>query len=392
MKSHHHTDTHVQSVRDRFKTREKLNLDQEDMQRLVSDPDREVRAVLTQKVCRQIRSVDLSPREQVIVTELLKLIAKDAAAIVRRALAITLKNSPALPRQIALDLIKDVDSIAVPILSHSPVLEDEDLIEILKSKAAAKMMAITKRTVIATDLVQAIVRYGDSQIIASVAANDGAEISADLGAQMLEMYHDNDLIKESFIARRDLPTLVVEKLIHMVSEEAAIRLTEKHEIPLDVALDIAERSRERAHIDFISQSWVSRDLGALVGRLDRENRLTSRLIIRAACCGQMRFVEQALAKKAAVGLQKTSLMLHDSGPFGLKALCAQAGLSAFDYTLMRASVAIFKDLEASGTIRTKAVHQKHMLERILSLPVELGEEDLHYLVEKLDACSPAFAH
>lgn len=361
-----------------------LNLSSEDVKRLVSHPDRDIRAVLAQKVCRQIRNVKLSSVEQKVVAELLKLIVNDAAAMVRRALAITLKNSTNLPHDIAQKLIKDVDSIAVPILSHSPVLNDEDLLDVLKSKAAAKIMAISKRPHIAGKLVKALVRFGDSRVVASVAANDGAEIDEVLGAHMLELYRDNDLIKESFIARRDLPPLVVEKLISMISAEAAIRLNENHEIPIDVAIDLAGKARERAQIDFISQSWVSRDIASLTQRLDREYRLTTSLIVRAACCGQMRFVEQALAHKAEISLRKSALMVHDGGPFGLKALCKRASIGETDFILLRASIAIYKDLELKGGNYSKEKFQTLMLERVLSLPLALEDSDVDYLLEKLD--------
>ena len=365
----------------------KLALSPDEVKRLVSHPDRDVRAILAQKVCRQIRQATLSERERAVVGEILKLIAKDAAAMVRRALAVTLKNSPNLPHEIAQKLIRDVDSIAVPILSFSPVLDDDDLLEILKSKAAAKMLAITKRTHITGDLVKAIIKFGDSRTVASVAANDGADIGAELGAKMLDMYHDNDLIKESFIARRDLPATIVEKLISLVSAEAAYRLHENHEVPIELALDLAGRTRERAQIDFISQSWVSRDLKTLTERLAREDRLTTTLIVRAACCGQMKFTEHALAQKSGVSHNKAALMIHDSGPFGLKALCTRAGLSDFDQKILRASIVIFRDLELKGGYQTKEKFQTLMLERVLSLPVNMSDEDADYLLEKLDAVS-----
>ena len=189
-----------------------LNIEADDIRRMVTHPDREVRAALTQKVCRKIRSVQLTELEQKTVSSLLAFIVKDSAAMVRRALAVTLKKSPNLPREIAQKLIRDVDSIASPVLTHSPVLTDEDILDILKSKAASKIMAISKRERIKGNLVKAIIRFGDSRAVASLAANDGAEIGVELGNQLLEIYHDNDLVKESFIARRDLPLPVVEKI------------------------------------------------------------------------------------------------------------------------------------------------------------------------------------
>ncbi len=105
-----------------------LKINPQDVKRLVSHPDRDVRAVLAQKVCREVNSLELSAREKEVVEEILWFIARDAATMVRRALAITLKNSKNLPRKIAQRLIRDVDSVAVPVLTISPVLDDDDLL------------------------------------------------------------------------------------------------------------------------------------------------------------------------------------------------------------------------------------------------------------------------
>ena len=362
-----------------------LNISPEDLRRLVTHPERDIRAALAQKVCRQIRSIELSDKEREVVSQILNFIVQDAAAMVRRALAVTLKKSKNLPRDIAQRLIRDVDSIAAPVLTYSPVITDEDLLDILKSKATSKILAISKRERIKGDLVKAIIRYGDSRAVASVAANDGAEIGAKLGTQLLDIYHDNDLIKESLISRRDLPSPVVEKLITLVSSEVAIRLHEKHEIPVDTAIEIANQSRERASIDFISQSWVARDLKYLVERLEREGRLTNTLIVRAACCGQIPMIEHAFAHKSGVSLNKAALMVHDSGPFGLKALCQQSGLFEKDFIIVRAAIAIYRDMELKGGQLSKEKFQKTMLERVLSLPIQFSDKDTDYLMDKLDA-------
>ena len=366
-----------------------LNIDHDDIRRAVTHPDREVRAAITQKVCRHIRSIELSKQERKVVSSILSLIVKDTAALVRRALAVTLKQSTNLPHSIAQKLMRDVDTIAAPVLEYSPVLTDEDLIEVLKSKAATKILAISKRERIKGDLVKAIIRFGDSKSVASVAANDGAEIGAQLGEQMLDMYHDNDLVKESFIARRDLPSRTVEKLITMVSAELAVRLHEKHGLSPKVAIDIANQSRERASIDFMSQTWVARDLTILINQLEREGRLTNSLIVRAACCGQIPLVEHAFARKSGIKLSKASLMVHDSGPFGLKSLCRQADLAEREFTIIRAAIAIYRDMEQKSAPVSQEKFRQTMLERVLSLPLELPDEDIDYFMDKLDQLEAA---
>jgi len=311
---------------------------------------------------------------------------------VRRALAVTLKNSPKLPRNIAVKLAKDIDTIAVPLLTHSPVFSDQDLIEILKSKAAAKVLAVAKRVSVSDHVVRAIIRFGDSRAVAEVAANDGALISEETASEMLDIYKNNDLIDQNIIAkgmisRRDLPPRIVEKMISLVSEDVAIQLVKQHAVPVDLAIDLAGRTRERAVLDFVDQSWVSKDLSALITAIDGQGRLTASLIIRAAGCGQMRFVEQALAQLSGVSLRKSILMIHDGGPFGLKALCVRAGLNDNSTQIIRAACVIFRDLELSGMIYDRRHFQELMVERVLTLPFDLPEEEQLWFLEMLNGFS-----
>ena len=356
----------------------------EDIRVLVRHPDVERRAVVAQKICRRVRDHPLSDEERKIANEVLEFIAEDAASLVRRALAITLKNSPSLPRDIALKLAADIDSIAVPVLNFSPVFSDADLVEVLKSRAAAKIIAVAKRPSVSGSVVENIVRYGDSKAVAEVAANDGAEISPEVATYMLEAYRDDDLISQAFIRRRDLPIGIVEKLVAQVSEEAALELTKRHAMPVELAIDLASRARERATIDIIDQSTKTKDIALLARRLNDEARLTPSLIIRAAGCGEMRFVEHALAVRANISHAKAALMVHDGGPFSLLALCKHAALEEASARVLRAACEIYRDLELSGKTYDRTSFRESMILRILTLPLSLDETDQLYFLEKLD--------
>ena len=363
------------------------HFDTEDIRLAVRHPDETIRAMATQRLCREMRDNALSEVERDFSKKLLEYIAKDSAELVRRALAVTLKNSPKLPRDIAIKLAKDIDTIAVPVLTHSPVFTDQDLVEILKSKAAAKAIAVAKRISVSDHVAKAIIRFGDSYAVAEVAANDGALISEETASEMLDIYKNDDLIAQSMIERRDLPPRIVEKMISLVSEEVAAQLVKQHSVPIPIAIDLASRTRERALLDFVDQSWVAKDLAGLVKAIDEQGRLTTSLIIRAAGSGQIRFLEQALAHLSGVGMRKTVLMIHDGGPFGLQALCSRVGLDDHSIQIIRAACTIFRDLELSGLTYNRRSFKELMIERVLTLPFDLPEADQLWFLEVLDGFS-----
>ena len=91
----------------------------------------------------------------------------------------------------------------------------------------------------------------------------------------------------------------------------AVQMTKRHSVPVALAIDLADRTRERAVLDFIDQSWVSKDLQGLVAAIHAEGRLTPSLLIRAICSGQMRFAEQAQQAFEAVVASGKSWVQRD---------------------------------------------------------------------------------
>jgi len=85
-------------------------LDVDDVKNVVRHPDASARAIAVQRVCRDIRTKTMSEAERAFAHKLLKHISEDSAEMVRRALAVTLKNSPKLPRDIATKLARDGQS------------------------------------------------------------------------------------------------------------------------------------------------------------------------------------------------------------------------------------------------------------------------------------------
>src|SRR5262249_40058930 len=108
------------------------SLTETDIRRLVKGQDADERAAAAHKLCRTVEAKALTPEDRAAAEGILRVLASDAAELVRRALSVTLKTSDLLPRDVALRLARDVESVALPVISGSPVFNDEDLVEIVR--------------------------------------------------------------------------------------------------------------------------------------------------------------------------------------------------------------------------------------------------------------------
>lgn len=365
------------------------SLTQDDIRRLVRGDSAEARANAAHKICRRIDTTDLSPEDQESARQILDLMCADAAVLVRRALAVTLRNSPKLPRDIAIKLAKDIDVIAVPVLKNSPVITDEDLVEIVLAGSSEKQVAIAQRPALGEGLTEVIALYGSKDAVEAATLNEGAAFSDDAYAGVLKRFANDNDIQKALVDRTSLPMHVTEKLVNIVSGELFDRLVNTHELPPQLAIEIAAGARERATLDLVEQAGLTSDPERFVQQLHLNGRLTPSLIMRALCLGHINFVEYALGELSGVPRTKAWVMIHDAGTLGLKTIFERAGLPSGMFTAFRLAIDIFHKTDMDGGPGDKERFRQRMVERVLTQFQAIPRADLEYLLDKLDAVENA---
>ncbi len=363
----------------------RAKLTEDDVRRLVKGKHDEERAIAAHKICRSIDQAPLSRKERQSAEAIMEIMVNDAAELVRRSLAVTLKNSPHLPRHIAQKLAEDIDSIAYPVISSSPSLTDDDLIEIVHSGAALRQVAVAKRKTLAAKVVGTLTSEGREVAVATVARNDGAVFDKQAFDTTLARFGDRTKVTDALIERKALPVHVTEKLVSLITDEAMSRLVKRHELPPQLAVELAEGTRERATIDLVDQAAQTKDMQRFVQQLHLNGRLSPSIILRGLCTGHIRFVEWALAELAAVPHQRAWLMVHDAGALGLRAVYERAGLPQRLFPAFRASIDIYHEMEYDGGSKDRERFKSRMIQRVLTQFHALPREELDYLLDKLDA-------
>lgn len=360
-------------------------LSHSDLVALTRSTNDDERAAATRKICRRIDATPLSDGETQQAEEILRILSRDAAELVRRAMAVTLSNSPKLPRDVAQKLAQDIDSIAMPILERSPMLSDRDLAEFIQSGSVERQVAIASRPIISAALGRFIVSKADREAVARVVANDGAELDEPALNHVLQRFPKDTELSDSMAHRDTLPMIIVEKLINVVSRSAFDHLVNHHELPPQLAIEIATGARERATLDLVAQAGMASDMERFVQQLALNGRLTPSLVVRAALMGHMRFLEWSLAELAGVPHRKTWLMVHDAGPLGLRAIFERSGLPSRMFPAIRTAVDVFHASESEGLADNRDAFRRRMLQRTLTQFQALPREDADYLLDRLDA-------
>ncbi|MEE2527179.1 DUF2336 domain-containing protein [Hyphobacterium sp. HN65] len=359
-------------------------LTDEDIRRLVKGENAEDRALAARKICQRIDAPDLTAEERQAADAIIMMIAQDAATLVRRSLAVTLRQSEHLPKDVAMKLAMDIDSIAVPVIAGSPVFTDEELIQIVRTQPASKQSAVAAREVVSKPVVMSLIDHADETAMGIAAANDGAEFDTEAYERTINRFADSRNVMDSFVSRSALPIEITEKIIARVSDDALQRLVRRHALPPQIAVDLAEGARERATVDLVDQAGVAPDLPRFVEQLQTSGRLTPSLILRALMRGHIGFFEHSLARLASVPHSKAWLLIHDAGPLGMKAIFERTGLPPRILPAIRAAIETYHSIEMGSGEEGRIVFRRRLVERSLTQFQGVPEEDLEYILSRLD--------
>jgi len=301
---------------------------------------------------------------------------------VRRALSESLRSARHLPHDVALRLANDVEAVALPILTDSPVITEDDLVELVRRGSTRTQEAIASRNDVSEPLANTLVNEGSESAVAALMGNHQARIAAGSLDAALDRFAASDKVKASMVHRASLPAAIAERLVVMVSDRLQSYLVSHHELPVSLATDVVLQSRERATLHF-SLGSSEQELEKMVRQMHRNQRLTPLLVLRSLCLGDMAFFEMAMAVMAKVSVTNARILIHDAGPNGLASLYDKAGMPARLLPAVRVAVAVISGTEFDGGERDLERHRSRVITRILTQFEDLPQEDLDYLLQKL---------
>ena len=364
-------------------------LTEEDVRALVRGADEAQRARAALKICRRIDDQPLPPEDRKAAQDILRLMAADAAETVRRTLATTLKASALLPRDVALQLARDVEAVATPVLNFSPAFTDEDLAAIVAAGSAAKQVAVAYRPVLPRPVTAALAEHGAEEALRIACANDNADFAEGALQQALDRFPTSESLRTAIVYRQVLPLGVSERLMRLVSGAMREHLMEHHGVVEDAAAALTTEALELATLDLAEEAGRAADAADFAAHLNRSGRLTASLLLRALAQGHMNFFEHGVAELAGVPHHRTWMMIHDAGPLGLRAIYERAGLPTRLFPAFRAGVDTYKAVELAGGTHDRDRFREDVIQRFLTQHHGATREELEYLMERLDQATAA---
>ncbi|MSO88598.1 MAG: DUF2336 domain-containing protein [Rhodospirillaceae bacterium] len=220
---------------------------------LARDESEEVRSNLVRKVGRLAPNLSADERRQVQlrVTEVLETLARDQVTRVRQILSETLKDVADAPRSVIKHLSRDAAlEVAAPVLQFSPLLTDEDLLEIIgASPSSGALGAISRRAGLGGQVSDAIVATEDVPAVAVLLANSSAQIREETLDFIIDKANAVEAWHAPLVHRPQLPAAAAKRLASFVAENLIEHLKKHPDLDSTTVSEIASEMRRRLAAD-----------------------------------------------------------------------------------------------------------------------------------------------
>jgi uncharacterized protein (DUF2336 family) len=294
---------------------------------LAHDRSADSRRILLENISDLFLSAEgrLSERERSLMAQILSQIIHEVEMSVRRDLAERLAGEEKAPHELIVTLANDEIDIAHSILQNSGVLDDADLIEIVKHRTHEHRLTVAMRGPLSEDVSQALVDIGETDVIETLLENHDAEISRRTMDYLVAESQRVDSFQQPLLRRPDLPATLAHRMFWWVSaalREYILASYKVDETELDTMIHDTTSKVKSVPADRSAYA----DAEFVVSELADRGRLDGRFLVQCLRRGRIAAFTVGLAKMADVDVGLVRHIMFDPGGEGLTVLCKAAGL------------------------------------------------------------------
>src|SRR2546429_4884578 len=323
------------------------------------------RAEATRALARAWLISDLTEDDRAAAEGALLMLLDDASPLVRQAMAEVFARSAEAPAAIMQALSLDQPSVALPVLEHSPLLIDADLVDIVATGNCQTQCALARRIRLPASVCAAIAEVGTAAAALELIENAYAELAPFSWDRIVERRGQRRAIGNSMLVLEDLPAATRVALVAKLSETLAQFVVARNWLSADRAGRIASEARERSTVNIAARSGGD-DMRDLVRHLRATGQLTAGLILRALLSGNLELFDSALAVLFDLPQARVSALLHERGGASMQALLRRAGLPESTFAAFRVALEVCHETGFVDTLGGAARLRRRMVERVLT--------------------------
>lgn len=265
--------------------------------------------------------------EKEIMADIICRITADVERSIRANFAKKLAARTDVPKSLMLFLANDEIEVALPILRDCGLLEEHDLLDIVKHRSRQHRLAIAARENLEETVCTALCESGETDVAVTLLMNH----SAQMPLMMLEyLGEQSEYIPEyqrPLLERPFLPKEIAEKMYRWVSMSLREFICQNFEVDARL-LDMELQDRETT----ISAITMENDPSArLVEKLHRSGELSPRFMIKSLQQGEVDLFEFAFARLLNMDIAIVRQIIYTDNPEVLAVACRRLEIDRVIY-------------------------------------------------------------
>jgi len=308
----------------------------------------------------------LSERERALMFDILHKMVHTAEMAVRRIIAEQLSCQPDAPRTLIKLLANDEIEVAYSILHDSAMLEDEDLIEVIRHRAQEHHLAIALRKRVSESVSDVLVETDDNSVITTLLRNSGSSISRTTMEFLVEKSKRVDAYQEPILNRDDLDPELAKRMYLWVTVALRKFILENFDLDKTALDDMLENSTERAPGKTRSKSNV------LAEEVESEGLGLAKMMIMALRDGEIFLFEAMFRRLTGLRNKLVKRIMFEPGGEGLAIACRATRISSRDFT----AIYSLSRLTAASPDGVDSSEIQRILEFFETIPEKAAQEAL----------------
>jgi uncharacterized protein (DUF2336 family) len=266
---------------------------------------------------------------------------------VRVELAERFVISSAAPNGLMRMLALDAPAVARPVLEQSPVLTEQDLLDVAKTRGQAHLRAMCGRSDLSERVTDAIVETADDDTLGVLARNDSAALSRASHEVLVDRAAQNPELHEAVVERESLPADLLNEMYFMVEGRLRATILARNEDMDPKALEEAlstSRKRLAAQAGLLPPDFAEAE--HFIRGLMARKAVTPAVLVKLLRAGQRTHFILALAESTDIDFNTARRVIERQDLDALAILCKAAD---FDRSLfLTFAILLLDPREAMG--------------------------------------------
>jgi uncharacterized protein (DUF2336 family) len=324
------------------------------------------RVTLARQLATLLAAEDTPAGEKEAVLPVMLKLAMDEAPV-----ADELVTVPDLAADLLFCIVAGEDSLALPFLKETQALSPWHMLAILRVGDEARQCTLASRADLTAEAAAQIIKSAALPVVLALMDNEAIEIEPRDHQSLYQRLGQSEVLVERLLA---LPNLSPDiRIIQAKRASTRMRqlMAERAWLPAADAAALITDAEDQAILEVLT-ALETADLLKAMQFMAGKNLLTPALIIRAACQGELRVVEGALAHLSGHSPERVSALASRGG---MKALANKCGLPPACRGLLCAYAAVITEAREEGIKLGRQGFGRRLLEALMTRFDDLSPED-----------------